>query len=547
MAFREVSVVQIKELLRRWLNGDGERPIAKAAGVARTTARNYIAAALELGLDRAGGEDQLTDELIGQICERVRPRRPDGHGQSWRKLLQHEQQIRAWVTEGLTVVKIGILLRRRGVEVPHRTLARFAVERCGASRRKTTVRVDDPPPGRECQVDFGRLGLVPDGEKRRRCWALIFTACYSRHQFVWPTFSQTTEEVIRGFEAAWSYFGGIFPVVIPDSMKAIVEKADNIEPRFNDTFLEYAQSRGFVIDPARIGTATDKPKVERTVPYVRRNFFAGEEFRDLADVRVRAETWCTATAGRRIHGTTQLRPIEVFRTEEQPLLLPLPGAPFDVPTWTKPKVHRDFHCEVDRALYSIPHRLVGQRLKARRDSTKVKFYFRGELVKLHPRKPPGQRSTDPTDLPSGKEIYATRDLERLKSMAATHGQAIGAYATAILDTPLPWTRMRQVYRLLGLVKKWGSARVEQACARALEAEAVNVNLVSRMLERARESTPADGAPTANVVQGRFARDPGEFAVRGLDRPHPGTGLAPSGASPGHTEDGSRADSALEAR
>ena len=59
-----------------------------------------------------------------------------------------------------------------------------------------TVRVDDPPPGVELQVDFGRLGLIADGEKRRVCWALIFTACFSRHQFVWPTFSQTTEDVI---------------------------------------------------------------------------------------------------------------------------------------------------------------------------------------------------------------------------------------------------------------------------------------------------------------------------------------------------------------
>ena len=135
MAFREVSVVQVKELLRRWLEGEGERPIAAGSGVARATARNYVAAAMALGVDRSGGVEQLTDEMIGQICERVRPHRLDGHGESWRKLIQQEEQIAAWVHDGLTVVKIGILLRRRGVDVPHRTLARFAVERCGAGRR----------------------------------------------------------------------------------------------------------------------------------------------------------------------------------------------------------------------------------------------------------------------------------------------------------------------------------------------------------------------------------------------------------------------------
>ena len=519
MAFREVSVVQIREALRRWIRGEGERPVARGAGIDRKTARRYISAAAELGVERNGNEAQLSEELIGQVCEAVRPSRPDGHGQAWSRLLAEQAQITEWVKADLTVVKIGILLRRRGVEVPHRTLARFAVERCGAGRRRTTVRVDDPPPGTECQVDFGRLGLVPDGGRQRVCQALIFTACYSRHQFIWPTFSQTIEEVIGGFEAAWAYFGGVFPVVIPDSMKAIVEHADNIEPRFNDTFLEYAQSRGFMIDAARIRTPTDKPRVERTVPYTRRNFFAGEEFRDIADVRSRGAAWCSDTAGMRIHGTTCCRPIEVFRAEEAALLLPLPLLPFDVPRWSEPKVHRDFHVEVDKALYSAPHRLLGLRLKARRDATTVKLFHRGELVKVHPKQPPGKRHTDPADLPTGTEIYATRDLERLKAMAAVHGSAIGTYAAAILDTPLPWTRMRQVYRLLGLVKKWGADRVEAACQRALDAEAVDVNLVSRMLERAREASAADPLPAQlRLVPGRYARDPSEFALgKGVGR------------------------------
>jgi hypothetical protein len=82
MVFREVTVVQIKEALRRWLLGEGERPIAHGVGIDRKTARRYIAAALELGIDRQGGEAQLSDELIGQVAEKVRPHRPDGHGEA---------------------------------------------------------------------------------------------------------------------------------------------------------------------------------------------------------------------------------------------------------------------------------------------------------------------------------------------------------------------------------------------------------------------------------------------------------------------------------
>jgi len=512
MAFREVSVVQIKEALRRWLGGEGERAIARAVGVDRKTARRYITAAIERGVDRAGGEGQLSEELIGQVVERVRPHRPDGHGEAWRRLLAEEARITQWVNDDLTVVKIGILLARRGVEVPHRTLARFAVERCGASRRRTTVRVDDPPPGIELQVDFGRLGFISVGDRRRGCQGLIFTACWSRHMFVWPTFSQKTQEVIAGFEAAWGYFGGVFPVVIPDNMSTVVTEAENTAPRFSDVFIEYAQSRGFAIDAARVATPTDKPRVERVVPYVRNNFFAGEEFMDLADFRARAETWCTKTAGMRIHGTTQCRPLEAFRAEEQSVLLARPAGPFDVPRWSEPKVHRDFHVEVDRALYSAPHHLLGRRLKARRDSVTVKLYFHGELVKVHPRQAPGQRRTDRADLPTGTEVYATRDVDQLRRLAAAEGPAIGTMAAALLEGPLPWTKMRQVYRLLGLVKKWGAERVEMACGRALEAEALDVNLVGRMLARAREDAAVDARPEPVVIQGRFARDPAEFAA-----------------------------------
>jgi hypothetical protein len=158
----------------------------------------------------------------------------------------------------------------------------------------------------------------------------------------------------------------------------------------------------------------------------------------------------------------------------------------------------------------VPHQLVGRHLKARRDSTTVKLYLRGELVKVHARQAPGKRRTDVADMPTGKEIYATRDLDRLRQLAGLEGRAIGAYADALLSGPLPWTKMRQVYRLFGLVKKWGPARVEQACQRALDAEALDVNLVGRMLERAKEAAGEDVAvDVAIVVQGRFARDPSE--------------------------------------
>jgi hypothetical protein len=217
-------------------------------------------------------------------------------------------------------------------------------------------------------------------------------------------------------------------------------------------------------------------------------------------------------AGRRIHGTTQRRPAEVFVAEEQPWLLSAPTEVYDVPIYTTAKVHRDHHIEVARSLYSVPGRLIGARVEVRADRALVRIFHRGQLVKVHPRQEPGRRSTDPGDLPAHKTVYAMRDLDRLRAIAAGHGPAIGTYATALLDNPLPWTRMRQVYALLGLVKKWGPARVEAACASALDHEVINVGLIGRMLERGSFPTTPATPPSATVIAGRFARDTSHFAA-----------------------------------
>jgi transposase len=517
MAFREVRVFEVREVLWLWLAGEGIRATERLVGFDRKTVRRYVDAAVGLGLVSDGGEEQLSDVFIGMVVEAVRPHRSDGHGEAWRLLQANHEVIAGWVADDLTGVKIAELLARRGVEVPCRTVQRYVAEVLGRTRgRGATVRVADGEPGDELQVDFGRMGFITDPVtgRRRVVHALIFTAVFSRHCFVWLTHRQTTEAVIAGCEAAWAFFGGVFGTLIPDNLSAVVDGADPLEPRFNQAFVEYAQARGFKIDPARVRSPQDKPRVERQVQFVRGSFFAGEQFIDLADAQRRAETWCRQRAGLRVHGTTQQRPVEVFAAEEAPRLLPAPAAIYDVPIYATAKVHRDHHIEVARSLYSIPGTLIGARVEVRADRTLVRVFHRGQLIKVHPRQQPGHRSTDPADLPSNKTVYALRDLDRLRAMAAEHGPAIGAYASALLDIPLPWTKMRQVYALLGLVKKWGAARVDAACASALAHEQVNVGLIGRMIERGTGPAPTTAQPSLPgvVVAGRFARDPGHFAA-----------------------------------
>lgn len=140
MSFREVRVHEIREVLRLWLRGEGQRSVARHAAVDRKTVRRYVEAAVACGLDRAGGEEQLTDELIGQVCERVRPHRADGHGEAWATLRANHDQLKAWlVDDGLTVVKVHDLLTRQGTVVPERTLHRYALEVLGVGRSARTT------------------------------------------------------------------------------------------------------------------------------------------------------------------------------------------------------------------------------------------------------------------------------------------------------------------------------------------------------------------------------------------------------------------------
>jgi transposase len=519
VGFREVSVVEVREVLRAWLEGLGLRKVAERAGVDRKTARRYVEAAQAAGLARDGGVEAVTDGLVGAVVEAVRPARPNGHGASWELLVAHEEQVRAWVVGGpgqgpLSVVKIEELLARQGVRVPYRTLHRFAVERCGFKVTTTTVRVVDGEPGVECQLDFAQLGLLADPEtgKRRKVHALVFTAVVSRHMFVWLTYSQTLTAVIAGCEAAWTFFGGCFQVLIPDNLKPVVTDADAVNPRLSVGWLDYAQHVGFGTDPARVRSPQDKPRVERAVQYVRGNFWAGESFTDLADAQARVERWCRERAGMRIHGTTARRPVQMFTELEAGCLLAVPR-PYDIPVFTRVKVHRDYHVEVARALYSLPECYIGGHLDARADSELVKLFSRGRLVKTHPRQPPGGRSTDREDLPEHKAGYAMRDLSRLVASCAGHGPNVGIYAERLLDDPLPWTRMRSVYRLLGLVRRYGPDPVETACARSLDLDVVSVSKIASMLAKATEGQqpvlPAvAGSPTA-----RFARNPNEYSGR----------------------------------
>jgi hypothetical protein len=144
----------------------------------------------------------------------------------------------------------------------------------------------------------------------------------------------------------------------------------------------------------------------------------------------------------------------------------------------------------------------------------VKIFDRGQLIKVHPRQKPGGRVTDPADLPSEKTDYAMRDIASQRRKAFALGANIGEFVDLVLDGPLPWTKMRHVYKLFRTVDRYGIEVVDMACERAVDAECGDVNVVVRMVERALEAADSgQGGPVPdNVITGRFARNPEHFAA-----------------------------------
>jgi transposase len=512
-------MIDVKEVLRRWSAGHSNRKIAREAGTDRDTAARYIAAATRLGLQRG---HELTDAEVDGVAQCVQVRPVQDVSVEWNAIAAQRERIVAWLgaKRPLKLTKIHTLLGRDGVDASYDTLRRYAIQELGFRKKEPTIRLEDPPAGQEAQIDFGRMGLLRDvdAERPRVLWALIITLSFSRYQFVWPTFVQTTEAVCEGLDRAWWFFDSMPRTIVPDNMSSIVRRPDALNPTLVAAFLDYVQVRGIFVDPARVRSPKDKARVENQVPYVRESWFDGETFLGLDDARRSAEHWCRDVAGARVHGTTRQVPRELFASIEKTAMLPPPTEPFDVPIWIdEAKVHPDHHIQVARALYSVPTLYLQKKVRARADKTTVKIYFGTALIKLHPRKPPGGRSTDTSDYPVGKATYALRSVDALAAKAKEKGLHVGIYAERLLAGPLPWTRMRQGYALLRLCDKFTAGRVEAVCQSALAFDVVDVTRISRMLKTAaRLTAPADGDGKGKVVQltlPRFARPHEHFETR----------------------------------
>ena len=154
MAYRELHVVEIKEVLREWRSGMSLRAVSRRTGVDRKTVRRYVEAS---GLVQVEGETQIGEEIVAMVVTEVAPGGSTEVGLMREECRRHRTLIEGWLEEGCKGPKIVKLVQRHGgVKVPLRTLQRYVTEEL-AEVDRGTVRVVDGKPG-ELEVDFLLLG-----------------------------------------------------------------------------------------------------------------------------------------------------------------------------------------------------------------------------------------------------------------------------------------------------------------------------------------------------------------------------------------------------
>ena len=493
MARRSFYVIDIVEILVHWYAGRSQHELAASLGVDRKTIRKYTAPAVAAGLVPGGparGQGEWAQLVRGWFPELVDTRLRQV---TWPAIEVHRDYVAEQLRAGVTAATIHQRLRdERGLDVSVASFRRWVRANLPEETRRAQVRVlgDTPPAGHEAQVDYGRLGMWTDPGTGRRVtvWAFVMVLSYSRHMFVRPVLRMDQRAWTEAHVEALRFFGGVPERIVPDNLATGVERADLYDPKLNRAYAELAEHYGVLIDPARARKPRDKPRVERPMPYVRDSLWRGREFVSLQQMQTAAVDWCAQVAGQRAcRPLDGAAPVAVFTAAEADALQPLPAKPFVLATWSTGKVGPDIHVKVGKALYSVPWRLIGQRLDARETWTTVQMFHEGRLVATHARAGKGKR-TDMSHYPPEKIAFAMRTPAWCRRRAAEIGPACTAVITALLEVGALY-RLRSTQGVLGLSDKHGAARLELACAKAVTAGDPSYRTVKGILAAGAETDP----------------------------------------------------------
>jgi len=514
---------RLQELVRLHRMGTGGREVARLLGMSPNTERAYRLALDAAGLLLGPIPDLPTLERLKAAVEERLPRKlPPQQVTSLEPWLERIEE--RWrkgagprsIYDALRLDDAGFVEARATLSAVKRVCARLKRAR-GVQPEDVAIPVETRP-GEVAQVDFGYVGKLFDPEARvmRKAWVFVMVLGYSRHIFARVVFDQTTETWLRLHVEAFEALGGVVEVVVPDNLKAaVVRAAFGVDggTALNRSYRELARHYGFKVDPTPIYDPGKKGKVESGVKYVKRNFFRGRAGGDAAVVAKDLDRWVHEIAGTREHGTTRRRPLEDFREVEQAALEPLPPLRFEPAVWKEARVHQDSHVIFGKRLYSVPWRLIGQRVWLRATAGTVAVFHADVRVATHDRRGLGHRSTVDGHLPEHRADLRHRSRSYWEERADRVGPQTGRLVREVFDSDDVLSMLRTVQAIVGHLERHPRERAEGASRRAIHFGILTYRGVKNILVRALdlEPLPAGAAlPGSPQESFRYARSAAEL-------------------------------------
>jgi transposase len=513
-----LTTMNLHELLRRLRAGESRNAIARAMHVSPNTVKDYRRWAEAQQLLSGPLPDLTTLEALRAQTFRAdrAPRHPNVSS-----LEGYRAEVTELLSQGRQPLSIWRILKGRYPAV-------FSASPSAVDRLVRSVRASQPPevtvrietaPGEVAQVDFGYLGVLRDdltGELRKG-WVFVMTLAWSRHMYAEIVFDQSVFTWLVCHQHAFEFFGAVPKRIVLDNLKAAVIRAytRDEDPEIQQSYRECAEHYGFLIDPCLPRKPQHKGKVERGgVGYIQQAFvpLLPEGVRRSEANRL-LRPWLLTEAGLRVHGTTRERPLTRFEQTERAALLPLPTTAYDPAVWKRCMLQRDGHVTFEKAYYSAPYRLIGQRLWVRAGLREIRLFSEDfQLVTTHPRaRQPGQRFTQPDHLPAHLAQALTLTRHACYAQAEAIGPATHQVVTDLLASR-PVDRFRTALRVLRLADQFTPARLEAACARGLAHGDTSFRTLKCILHEGLDASLPLPLPTPSATEPLvFARRPEEWA------------------------------------
>jgi len=370
--------------------------------------------------------------------------------------------------------------------------------------------------GEKAFVDFPGMTIpIWDPESgEKTCDAELFVAVLGASNYVYAE-ALPSQELMHWVHAhcnALEAFGGCPAVVVCDNLKSGVTRPHRYEPDVNATFQDMATHYKIAVIPARSYKPRDKAKAEAGVLLAERWIIArlrNETFTSLGELNARIVTlvsWLNDRPFKKLEGSRS----KLFHEIERPALRSLPERRYEFATFRPARVGIDYHIEVrsERHFYSVPHRLVGEKVEVRLSARSVEVLHNGRRVASHLRAFRPGFSTDHAHMPESHRRHAEWTPSRIVSWAEKTGPETAKLVEGVLSSrPHPEQGFRSCLGIVRLGERYGRDRLEAACRRALTVRSYSYrsveSILKKGLDRAPEpsSTPAPCHPNHDNVRG----------------------------------------------